>query len=118
MKALVLHSALVLAAVAGAGHAASLPTWEGWIVGAPCADARRIADCPLRHVNEPVLLAANGEIHGFRHGAGTGVRQVDVDKGYGKKVRLTGELKEGVIESVRIDVLEKSGERKFFKGCL
>ena len=95
-----------------------LPTWEGWIVGAPCAADLRVADCPLRHVDEPVLLLANGEIHAFRYGDGSAIRLEDIDKAYSKKVRLTGELVEGAIQSVRMDLLEKSGKRTFFKGCL
>lgn len=114
-----LHRAGALLLCAGpAAHAAELPTWEGWIVGSPCAEGFRVADCPLRHVDDPVLLLESGEVLAFRYGNGTGVRPVDVDKGYGKKVRLTGKAPNGTIDPVRIDLLEKSGERKFFKGCL
>ncbi|SCZ58357.1 hypothetical protein [Thiohalomonas denitrificans] len=111
-------AAAALWSLAASAGAASLPTWEGWIVGGPCAEERRIADCPLRHIDQPVLLLASGEVRTFRYGDGSGIRQVDVDKGYGKKVRLTGEAPDGTIESVRFDLLEKTGERKFFKGCL
>lgn len=110
---------VALAMLPGALLAAQpLPVWEGWIVGAPCAAQQRIADCPLRHVDEPVLLLASGESHPFRYGDGSGVRVEDVDKAYSKKVRLTGELADGAIRPVRIDLLEQSGERTFFKGCL
>gem|GEM_PF-2934973 len=95
-----------------------LPTWEGWIVGAPCAADLRVSDCPLRYVGEPVLLLENGDVHPFRYGDGSGVRLEDIDKAYSKKVRLTGRLEGETIHSVRLDQLEKSGERTFFKGCL
>lgn len=96
----------------------SLPTWEGWIIGKPCATQRQIADCPLRHIEEPVLLLENGEVYAFRYGDGSAIRLEDIDKSYSKKVRITGELAQGKIKSVRMDQLEKSKERTFFKGCL
>lgn len=114
----ILFSAALAMPTAALAADESLPTWEGWIVGAPCAAERRVADCPLHHVDDPVLLLASGEVYPFRHGDGSAVRRVDVDKAYSKKVRLTGRLSDGTIESVRMDQLEKSGERTFFKGCL
>jgi hypothetical protein len=42
----------------------------------------------------------------------------EVDKAYGKKVRIQGGLQDGVLQPVKLEVLEVSGERKFFKGCL
>lgn len=95
-----------------------LPTWEGWIIGEPCVADLRVADCPLRHVGSPVLLLENGQALPFHYGDDSGVRLVDIDKAYSKKVRLTGKLIDGTIKSVRLDLLEKSGERTFFKGCL
>lgn len=92
--------------------------WDGWIVGAPCAADLRVADCPLRHVDDSVLLMEGGEQVAFRYGDGTAVSDVDVDGAYGKKVRLTGTLAHGRIDPVRMDLLEKSGAQKFFKGCL
>lgn len=94
------------------------PRWDGWIVGKPCAEALRIIDCPLRLVDEPVLLLESGEVLTFRYGQDSPIRQMDLDKAYGKKVRIAGNVKEGVIQSIRMDLLEVSGERKFFKGCL
>ncbi len=118
IRRLVSVLALSLTLPFAAGAKETLPTWEGWIVGAPCAGELRIADCPLRYVDEPVLLLANGESRGFRFGDGSGVRIEEVDKAYSKRVRLTGELAAGVIQSVRLDLLEQSSERVFFKGCL
>lgn len=92
--------------------------WEGWLVGAPCAAALQVADCPLRHVDRTVLLLENGEKLAFLWGEGRAVTTADVDKSYSKKVRLTGELKDGVLQPVKLDLLETSGEKKFFKGCL
>ncbi|MBI4756732.1 MAG: hypothetical protein HY778_15210 [Betaproteobacteria bacterium] len=103
---------LLFAAAAGAGE------WEGWLVGEPCAAAFQVADCPLRHVDRPVLLLESGEKLAFAWGEGRAVDAAAVDKSYAKKVRLTGELKAGVIAPVKLDVLELSGEKKFFKGCL
>lgn len=99
-------------------QAAEPQTWEGWIVGAPCADALRVADCPLRHVDEPVLLLENGQKLAFLSGEGKAMSADEIDKAYAKKVRLTGEVKSGVLHPVKLDLLEVSGERKFFKGCL
>lgn len=108
---------LVLLIWAGpAGTDDALPTWEGWIVGEPCATELRIADCPLRHVDRPVLLLADGEVVPFHHGEGTGIRDVDVDESYTMHVRITGERMDGVIHSVRLDRLEEMPDRTFFKG--
>lgn len=98
--------------------AEALPTWEGWIVGVPCAADLRVADCPLRHVDKPVLLLENGEVYPFRYGGNSSIQEQDIDKAYSKKVRLTGAIADGGIESVRMDLLEQSGARTFFKGCL
>lgn len=92
--------------------------WEGWIVGAPCAAELRVADCPLRHIDNPVLLTDSGEKLAFAFGDGTPVSETDVDEAYGKKVRLTGAPAKGRIRPARMDLLEKSGAQKFFKGCL
>jgi hypothetical protein len=115
LNRLVLIAALSLPLAVAADE---LPTWEGWIVGAPCAAGLRVADCPLRHVDDPVLLLENGEVHPFLYGDGSSIREEDLDKAYSKKVRLTGELADGLIQSVRMDLLEISGDRVFFKGCL
>jgi len=92
--------------------------WEGWIVGEPCAAALQVADCPLRFVDRPVLLLEDGRKLAFLSGEGGAVTPADVDKVYAKKVRMTGEAKDGVLQPVKLDQLETSGERKFFKGCL
>lgn len=92
--------------------------WDGWIVGKPCAADLKVADCPLRHVGDPVLLMENGEQIAFRFGDGSAIGDVEVDEAYGKKIRLTGALRNGRIEPARMDLLEKSGAQKFFKGCL
>ena len=98
--------------------AASAGEWEGWLVGEPCVASLQVADCPLRHVDRTVLLLENGEKLAFSWGEGRAVTPADVDKSYAKKVRLTGELKEGLLQPVKLDQLETSGEKKFFKGCL
>jgi hypothetical protein len=99
--------------------AEQLPTWEGWIIGAPCANALRVADCPLRYVDQPVLLLENGEPRSFVQADGGSIRTQDIDQAYSKKVRLTGALQpDGAIQAVRLDLLEVSGDRIFFKGCL
>ena len=92
--------------------------WTGWIIGKPCVGSLKIQDCPLTHIDTPVLLLENGTALAFAYGKGSAIRDVDVDKNYGKKVRVTGELKDNAIRPIRLDALEKSGERKFFKGCL
>lgn len=92
--------------------------WEGWLVGEPCAANLQVTDCPLRHVDKTVLLLENGEKLAFQWGEGKAVGVADVDKSYAKKVRLTGELKAGVLAPVKLDLLETSAEKKFFKGCL
>lgn len=97
---------------------ASAESWDGWIVGAPCANAYQVADCPLRHVDRPVLLLEDGRVLAFQHGEGKGVTPEAIDKAYGKKVRLSGELRQGELQPLKLDLLEVSGERKFFKGCL
>lgn len=111
-----LAAAVAVASPALAGGETAV--WDGWIVGGPCAADLRVADCPLRHIDDPVLLMEGGEQIAFHYGDGTAVSDVDVDRAYGKKVRLTGPLTHGRIEPVRMDLLEKSGAQKFFKGCL
>ncbi len=101
-----------------AAHAGELQAWEGWIVGEPCAAALRVADCPLHYVDQPVLLLENGKKLAFLSGEGKSISAEEVDKAYAKKVRLSGEVKDGVLHPVKLDLLEISGERKFFKGCL
>ncbi|MDP2834083.1 MAG: hypothetical protein Q8Q28_12490 [Pseudomonadota bacterium] len=97
---------------------AATQAWEGWIVGEPCAARLQVADCPLRHIDRPVLLLEDGSKLAFLHGEGKSIAPDALDKAYGKKVRLTGELREGVLHPVKLETLEISGERKFFKGCL
>lgn len=92
--------------------------WEGWIVGEPCAGRLQIGDCPLQFIDRPVLLLEDGRHLAFLHGEKGSVKDADVDAAYGRKVRLQGALKDGVIAPVRMDVLEVVGEKKFFKGCL
>jgi len=92
--------------------------WVGWLVGEPCAANLQVADCPLRHVDKTVLLLENGEKLAFQWGEGKAVGVTDVDKSYAKKVRLSGEIKAGVLAPTKLDLLETSGEKKFFKGCL
>lgn len=92
--------------------------WEGWIVGEPCAARMQVADCPLRHIDRPVLLLEDGRKLAFLHGEGKSIALDALDKAYGKKVRLSGEIREGVLHPLRLETLEISGERKFFKGCL
>jgi hypothetical protein len=104
--------------LAPAAYGDELQAWEGWIVGAPCAAALRVADCPLHYVDQPVLLLENGQKLAFLSGEGKAISVEEVDKSYSKKVRLSGEVKEGVLHPVKLDLLETSGERKFFKGCL
>lgn len=109
----------VAVALLGAPSAfAAGQSWEGWIVGAPCAASLQVADCPLRHVDQPVLLLEDGRKLAFLHGEGRSVAPDALDKAYGKKVRLTGEIRDGVLHPVKLETLEISGERKFFKGCL
>lgn len=112
MKPIVLASCFMLVAPAFAG------AWDGWLVGEPCAARLQVADCPLRHVDRPVLLLENGERLAFAWGEGQAVNAVAIDKSYAKKVRLTGEIKDGALVPVKLDVLETSVEKKFFKGCL
>ena len=104
-----LHAPLALAAS---------QTWDGWIIGEPCAAGYQVADCPLRHIDRPVLLLEDGHTLAFLHGEGRSIAPDALDKAYGKKVRVTGELRDGVLQPVKLDLLETSGERKFFKGCL
>lgn len=115
MRALLMLFALGLAITA---HAEAPQAWEGWIVGEPCAARLQVADCPLRHADRPVLLLEEGRALAFVVADGKGIAPDQVDKAYGKKVRIQGELKAGVLHPSRLDVLEISGERKFFKGCL
>jgi hypothetical protein len=114
MSRLLALSVLLAAPLAHAEEQA----WEGWVVGEPCATALQVADCPLRFVDRPVLLLEDGRMLPFLSGEGKAVTPVDVDKVYAKKVRMTGEVKDGVLQPVKLDQLETSGERKFFKGCL
>lgn len=97
--------------------AATLATFDGWLVGEPCAAALRIADCPLSFADRPVLLLEDGRALAFQHGD-KGVAWDQVDKAYGKKVSVSGEIRDGVLHVVRLDIKEATGERKFFKGCL
>lgn len=103
---------LLLATPATAGE------WVGWLVGEPCATNLQVADCPLRHVDQTVLLLENGEKLAFQWGEGKAIGVAEVDKSYAKKVRLSGEIKAGVLAPVKLDLLETSGEKRFFKGCL
>jgi hypothetical protein len=116
MKAKAFLTALLLSV--GSASAAEPQTWEGWVVGRPCLEGLQIADCPLRFVDSPVLLLADGQHFAFRHGEEAAVKPADVDTAYGRRVRLQGKLEGGVIVPDRIDVLEATSERKFFKGCL
>jgi len=113
---------LLRTALAGAGLLLAVPApageWVGWVVGEPCTASLQVADCPLRHVDQPVLLLESGEKLAFAWGEGKAINAAAVDKSYAKKVRLTGEIKGGVLAPVKLDVLETSGEKKFFKGCL
>ena len=97
---------------------AAVEGWEGWIIGEPCVTDPRVADCPLRDVDRPVLLLEDGHTLAFLHGDGLGITPEALDKAYAKRVRVTGELKAGVIHPLKLETLETSGERKFFKGCL
>lgn len=116
MRTLVVVAAgLVLA---GSAAAAEPDRWEGWIVGEPCVGAPQIADCPLRFIDRPVLLLADGRHLAFQHGGTAAIKATDVDAAYGRKVRIQGSMADDGIVPVRIDVLEATGERKFFKGCL
>ncbi len=112
LRLFALAGLLAVAPLASAGE------WEGWLVGAPCADALQVADCPLRHVDRTVLLLENGNKLAFLWGEGKSITTADVDKSYSKRVRLTGEMKDGVLQPIKLDLLETSGEKKFFKGCL
>lgn len=112
-----LHASLALGLVAAA-DAAESPSWEGWIVGEPCAARLQVADCPLRYIERPVLLLEEGRALAFVVAEGRAVSPAEVDKAYGKKVRIQGGLQDGVLQPMQIEVLEVSGERKFFKGCL
>lgn len=114
MRRVVLGIALLQASLAYSASQA----WDGWIIGEPCAAAYQVADCPLHHVDRPVLLLEDGRILAFLHGEAGTIAPDALDKAYGKKVRLTGELRDGVLQPVKLDLLETSGERKFFKGCL
>ncbi|MDP3511161.1 MAG: hypothetical protein Q8S20_00300 [Sulfuritalea sp.] len=108
----VASASLLFAVPAQAGE------WVGWVVGEPCAASLQVADCPLRHVDQPVLLLESGEKLAFVWGEGKAINAAAVDKSYAKKVRLSGEIKGGVLAPVKLDLLETSGEKKFFKGCL
>lgn len=110
--------ALLALSLAAAAQAAESTSWEGWIVGEPCAARLQVADCPLRHVDRPVLLLEEGRALAFMVAEGRAASPAEVDKAYGKKVRIQGGLQDGVLQPVQLEVLELSGERKFFKGCL
>jgi hypothetical protein len=97
---------------------ASGAVFDGWVVGEPCAAELRIADCPLRFSDRSMLLLEDGRRLAFIYGDGKSLTPEAVDKAYGKKVRMAGEVKDGVLHAVRLDVQEITGERKFFKGCL
>lgn len=100
-----------------ASHAAG-QSWDGWVIGEPCAATYQVSDCPLRHIDHPILLLEDGRKLAFLHGEGRNIASDALDKAYGKKVRLTGEMRDGVLHPVKLDIQESSGERKFFKGCL
>lgn len=110
--------ALLTFGLPAAAHAVEVQFWEGWIVGEPCAARLQVADCPLRHIDRPVLLLEEGRALIFVVAEGRVVSPAEVDKAYGKKVRIQGGLQDGVLQPVQLEVLEVSGERKFFKGCL
>jgi hypothetical protein len=113
-----LIASLLALSLPAAAHAAESQSWEGWIVGEPCAARLQVADCPLRHIDRPVLLLEEGRALAFIVAEGRAVSPAEVDKAYGKKVRIQGGLQDGVLQPVQLEVLEVSGERKFFKGCL
>ncbi len=113
-----MRRALLLAALVAPSAFAAGQAWEGWIIGEPCAAHLQVADCPLRHIDRPVLLLEDGRALAFLHGEGKSVAPDALDKAYGKKVRLTGEIRDGVLQPVRLETLEVTGEHKFFKGCL
>lgn len=113
-----LMALLLVLSFPAAAHAAESRSWEGWIVGEPCADRLQVADCPLRHIDRPVLLLEEGRALAFVVAEGVAISPAEVDKAYGKKVRIRGDLRDGVLQPVQLEVLEVSGERKFFKGCL
>jgi hypothetical protein len=110
--------ALLALSLSAAAHAVESPSWEGWIVGEPCADRLQVADCPLRHIERPVLLLEDGRALAFVMAEGRVASPAEVDKAYGKKVRIQGGLPDGGLQPVKLAVLVVSGERKFFKGCL
>lgn len=113
-----LPALLRVALLCAAPAFAAADGWTGWIVGEPCAERLQVADCPLRYVDSPVLLLEDGRALAFLHGEGGAIAPDALDKAYAKKVRVTGEIKEGVLHPVKLETLETSGERKFFKGCL
>jgi hypothetical protein len=113
-----LIAAIMTAAFVSPSHAGELARWEGWIVGEPCVRSLQIAECPLRFVNQPVLLLENGEHLNFLYGEKSSLKHSDIDIAYGRKVAIQGEQRNGVIMPARLDVLEVTGEKKFFKGCL
>lgn len=109
---------LALIGVSSAQAPGIAGAWEGWLVGEPCVAALQVADCPLRHVDRTVLLLENGEKLAFLWGEGRAVAPSDIDKAYAKRVRLTGDIERGLLVPVKMDVLETTAEKKFFKGCL
>jgi len=112
------NAAIMMIAFISPCQSGELDRWEGWIVGEPCVHSLQIAECPLRYVNQPVLLLENGEHLNFLHGEKSSLKHSDIDIAYGRKVAIQGEQKNGVIVPARLDVLELAGEKKFFKGCL
>lgn len=117
-RAGLLVSAMVTVLPAVPSWSGDLARWEGWIVGEPCVRSLQIADCPLRFVVQPVLLMENGDHLTFVYGDKSTLKHSDVDVAYGRKVVIQGERRDGVIVPARMDVLEATGEKKFFKGCL
>lgn len=119
LRANILAGLAVVAFLATGDAQASEPAkWDGWIVGKPCVAELRIVDCPLRLIGEPVLLMEDGRHVAFLFGDKTAVKETDIDGAYGRKVRLQGSMKDGVVVPERMDLLEIVGEKKFFKGCL
>lgn len=108
---------LILAILWPMAANAIVATYDGWLVGEPCVARLRIADCPLSFADRPVLLLEDGRRLAFLHGD-KGIPWDQVDKAYGKKVSMSGEIRDGVLHAVRLDVREATGEKKFFKGCL
>lgn len=113
-----LMTGLLLVVLLATPARAEPPTFDGWVVGEPCAPILRVADCPLRFVDRPVLLLENGETLAFVFGEGKTIAPAEIDKVYARKVSVSGEIRDGVLVPIKLDLLEIVGERKFFKGCL